>query len=119
MLGGHEFFRVCNVVVQKLLVDGSGTEKHSCELSLADIREASQGPPRYVPKRGTRIHSKTRRTCVLLYANRHPDMTKYYKHAMSTPLREIRSRRVWHILFSWHFYVHVSTASESLAESVG
>jgi len=64
-------------------------------------------------------HPQQNTELVCLYANRHPDMMKYYKHAMSTPLREIRSQRVWHILFSWHFYVHVSTASESLAESVG
>ena len=38
---------------------------------------------------------------------------------MSSSLGEIRARVVWHIVFAWHFCVHASTSSESLAESVG
>ena len=38
---------------------------------------------------------------------------------MSTPLGEIRCRKLWHVTAAWHYFVHVSTSSESLAEAVG
>ena len=38
---------------------------------------------------------------------------------MTTELAEIRCRDVWYIVMAWHFYVHTSVSSESLAEAVG
>ena len=38
---------------------------------------------------------------------------------MTTDLAEIRARDVWHIVVAWHFYVHTSVSSESLAEAAG
>ena len=44
---------------------------------------------------------------------------RFYQHTMSTALADIRARDVWHIVMTWHFYVHTSVSSESLAEAVG
>ena len=44
---------------------------------------------------------------------------RFYRHIMTTELAEIRCRDVWHIVMAWHFYVHTSVSSESLAEAVG
>ena len=44
---------------------------------------------------------------------------RLYQHIMTTELAEIRCRDVWHIVMAWHFYVHTSVSSESLAEAVG
>ena len=38
---------------------------------------------------------------------------------MITELAEIRCRYMWYIVMAWHFYVHTSVSSESLAEAVG
>ena len=46
-------------------------------------------------------------------------MQRFYSFVMSTPLAEIRCRGVWHVVIAWHYFVHVSASSESLAESVG
>ena len=46
-------------------------------------------------------------------------MTRFYQHVLSSSLQEIRCRGVWHAVFAWHFYMHASTSSESLAETVG
>ena len=42
----------------------------------------------------------------------------FYSYCMSTPLQEIRCRRIWHIVLAFHLHVHASVASESLAEVV-
>ena len=47
------------------------------------------------------------------------DLMRFYQHIMTTELAEIRCRDVWHIVMAWHFYVHTSVSSESLAEAVG
>ena len=44
---------------------------------------------------------------------------RFYQHIMPTDLAEIRCRAVWYIVMAWHFYVHTSVSSESLAEAVG
>ena len=44
---------------------------------------------------------------------------RFYQHIMTTELAEIRCRDVWYIVMAWHFYVHTSVSSESLAEAVG
>ena len=43
----------------------------------------------------------------------------FYQHTMTTELAEIRCRDVRYIVMAWHFYVHTSVSSESLAEAVG
>ena len=47
------------------------------------------------------------------------DLMRFYQHIMTTELAEIRCRDVWYIVMAWHFYVHTSVSSESLAEAVG
>ena len=44
---------------------------------------------------------------------------RFYQHIMTTELAEIRCRDVWYIVMAWHFYVHTSVSSESLAEAIG
>ena len=44
---------------------------------------------------------------------------RFYQHIMTIDLADIRCRDVWYIVMAWHFYVHTSVSSESLAEAVG
>ena len=46
-------------------------------------------------------------------------MTRFDQHVMTSSLQEMFCRRVWHVVFAWHCLMHVSTSSETLAESVG
>ena len=55
----------------------------------------------------------------MLQVEKTRDLMRFYQHVMTTSLAEIRCRDVWHIVMAWHFYVHTSVSSESLAEAVG
>ena len=44
---------------------------------------------------------------------------KLYSYVQSTPLCEIRARKIWHIVICWQYLVHVAVSTESLAETVG
>ena len=46
-------------------------------------------------------------------------MMKMYSYVMTTSISEIRARNVWNIVVGWHYFVHVSISTESLAEIVG
>ena len=56
---------------------------------------------------------------MFLSAKRSPDMMKMYSYVMTTSISEIRARNVWNIVVCWHYFVHVSISTESLAETVG
>ena len=112
--GWHDFFTLEHVVVQRK--DGQGCSFH---VSVKDLRESSKWPSKYIPAVGSIVHSVNHGACTVLAVKKKPDMTRFYQHVMSSSLHEIRCRQVWHIVFAWHLYVHLSTASESLAESVG
>ena len=56
---------------------------------------------------------------VITEVKKSPNMTAIYAHAMCTPLREVRSLRIWHALKSWHRAVHRSLSSSALAEHCG
>ena len=114
--GWHEFYEVQSITLQK---KGAPSKAPCFECSLKDVREASQWPRRYVPGIGTCVRSYTHGLCIIVEVNRSPDMTRFYQHVMSSSLQEIRCRGVWHAVFAWHFYMHASTSSESLAETVG
>ena len=55
----------------------------------------------------------------ILQVEKTRDLMRFYQYVMTTVLEEIRCRDVWHIVMAWHFYVHTSVSSESLAEAVG
>lgn len=110
---GHEFYELHSCTVKAV------SSAHEFTVSLREIHDASQWPPRFFPKSGTHVHVRKHGRCIFMRANRSPDLMRFYKHVLSAPISEIRSRTIWHIAFAWHFYVHVSTSSESLAECVG
>ena len=56
---------------------------------------------------------------MFLSAKRSPDMMKMYSYVMTTSISEIRALNVWNIVVCWHYFVHVSISTESLAETVG
>lgn len=85
---------------------------------MSDIHGASLWQPRWVPASGTIISVKQHGACSVLSVRKRPDMTRFYSYCMSTPLQEIRCRRIWHIVLAFHVHVHASVASESLAEVV-
>ena len=69
-------------------------------------------------KVGTSVVTKKFGRCILASVKRKPDMNRFYSFCMSTSLEEIRCRRLWHVALAFHLYVHASTSSESLAESI-
>jgi hypothetical protein len=111
---GNEIF-----VLQSLTLCKMHGDETCFQATLKDIRDASRWPPRYIPRVGTHISSLRHGLCVVRDVQKKTDMTRFYKYVMSSSLGEIRARAVWHIVFAWHFCVHASTSSESLAESVG
>ena len=112
--GWHDFFILEHVVVVRRNAQGC-----SFHVSVKDLRESSKWPSKYVPAIGSTVHSIKHGACTVVAVKKKPDMTRFYQHVMSSSLVEIRCRQVWHIVFAWHLYVHLSTSSESLAESVG
>ena len=114
---GHEFFKPDRIVLQRL--SGSSGSGPCFEEAVQNIREASRWPPSYVPPVGAKVSSKRHGVCTIQQVVLKPDMQRFYSYVMSTPIAEIRCRGIWHIVVAWHYFVHVSTSSESLAESVG
>jgi hypothetical protein len=120
---GHEFYTVSQISLQCCgppdssgIVVGTGPVFHE---KVANIREASRWPPRFVPPIGTAVSSRRHGRCTIKGVSREPDMQRHYQHVMSMPIGEIRCRKVWHVVAAWHFFVHVATSSESLAEAFG
>ena len=70
------------------------------------------------PTVGARITFKGK-DAVITDVIKTPNMTAIYAHAMCTPLREVRSLRLWHALRGWHRAVHRSLSSSALAEHCG
>ena len=89
-----------------------------CKVKLSDIHGASLWQPRWVPASGTIIGVKQHGACFVLSVRKRLGTTRVYSYCMSTPLQEIRCRRIWHIALALHLHVHASVASESLAEVV-
>jgi hypothetical protein len=114
---GHEFFKPVRFVLLRL--SGESGIGVPFEESVSNIYEASRWPPSWVPPIGTKVSSKRYGRCIIKDVTLEPDMQRFYSFVMSTPLAEIRCRHIWHIVVAWHYFVHVSTSSESLAESVG
>ena len=108
----HEFFHVQRLVVKQL------ETQNIFDVKLSDIDEASLWQPRWVPPLGTILSVRQHGACSLVSVRKVPDMTKYYLYVMSTPLQEIRCRRVWHVVLAFHLHAHASVTSESLAEAV-
>ena len=88
------------------------------DVTLSDIDAASLWQPRWVPALGKILTVKHHGACSLVSVRKVPDVTRFYEYVMSTPLQEIRCRRIWHVVLAFHLHVHASVASESLAEAV-
>jgi hypothetical protein len=115
---GHEFSEPNLFTIRRVGVDDKPFGD-SFEVKHRDIIEASRWPHRFVPKLPVTVLSRSHGKCLLEAVSRRPDMNRLYSHVLTTPLNEIRCRGIWHIVAAWHFAVHASTSSESLAESVG
>ncbi len=114
---GHEFYVPTSFLVKVVGVDGEpvGQPFHL----PPDHIDASRWPHRHVPRLPTMATARKYGAVQILQVERKPDIMKFYQYTMSTCLREIRCRGIWHIVMGWHVYVHVAMSSESLAESVG
>ena len=112
-----EFFTVCSYKVQQ--ADGQG-RAHGLPwiASAVDIREAGHWQ-HFIPRPGTRAHSRQYGRCVIVEVVTKPIMTKVYKYVLSTALAEVRSLGLWNIVVAFHRCVHIGRPSESLAETVG
>jgi hypothetical protein len=115
---GHEFSEPHSFTIRRVGVDDEPFGD-PFEVTHRDIVEASRWPHRFVPRLPVTVLLRSHGKCLLEAVSRRPDMTRVYSHVLSTPLNEIRCRGIWHIVAAWHFAVHASTSSESLAESVG
>ena len=112
-----EFFEVSGYKVQQ--VDDQGVAHGSPWIaSAADIREAGRWQ-HYIPRSGTRAHSRQHGRCTIIDVVSKPIMSKVYKYVLSTDLAEIRSLGLWNIVVAFHRCVHIGRPSESLAETVG
>ena len=85
----------------------------------ADKIGTSRWPCRYIPQVPTVASTPRYGKVEILQVEKTRDLMIFYQHIMTTELAEIRCRDVWHIVMAWHFYVHTSVSSESLAEAVG
>ncbi len=115
---GFEFFEVHDCTVQRVDDDNCRIGKPFV-VKQADIVGASHWQHRWLPRPNTIIECFAGGRCVFLSARRSPDMMKMYSYVMTTSISEIRARKVWHIVVGWHYYMHVSVSTESLAETVG
>ena len=115
---GHEFFHTTQYTLRGLNRQGSPTGAPFQVSSKALVESGAWGY-RYTPRAGTRVSTKQHGPCVLVSSTKVPDMSRFYSFVMATSLAEIRARDIWHIVVAWHYFTHVSTSSESLAESVG
>ena len=112
-----EFFKVSGYNVQK--VDRQGNPYGSPWIATpTDIREAGRWQ-HFIPRAGTRAHSRRFGGCVIVDVVSEAIMSKVYKYIMSTPLSEIRLLGLWRVVASFHRCVHLSRPSESLAETAG
>ena len=85
----------------------------------ADKIDTSRWPYRYIPQLPTMASTPRYGQVEILQVEKTRDLMRFYQHIMTTELAEIRCRDVWYIVMAWHFYVHTSVSSESLAEAVG
>ena len=110
---GHEFFQLESLTLRK--IDAENTFR----VTVKDVQDASRWPPRYIPGVGKSISTFKHGLCLVVAIQKKPDMSRFYQYIMASDFKEIQARGVWHVVYAWHFYVHASTSSESLAESVG
>ena len=115
---GHEFFEVHSCVVQRV-DDHNRPIGKPLEVKQVEIVGASHWHHRWTPKENTIIQCNKYGRCMFLSTRRSPDMMKMYSYVMTTSISEIRARNVWNIVVGWHYFVHASISTESLAETVG
>ncbi len=115
---GHEFSEPHSLTIRRVGVDDEPFGD-PFEVARRDIVEASRWPHRFVPELPVTVLLRSHGQCLLEAVSRRHDMIRVYSRLCSTSLYECRCRGIWHIVAAWHFAVHASTSSESLAESVG
>jgi hypothetical protein len=109
------FEHIKQYIVEPLLKPVS-QKSSQVRVSPDDIRMPAQNS---APEPGTEVLSRTIGRCRVIKIIARPNMTELYALAMRTDLGEIRWRGVWNVVVGWQYYMHLSTSSESLAESVG
>ena len=111
---GHEFYEPKSFLVKAV----NTTDNRPFRVS-ADKIDTSRWPYRHIPQLPTMASTPRYGKVEILQVEKTRDLMRFYQHVMTTELAEIRCRDVWHIVMAWHFYVHTSVSSESLAEAVG
>ena len=111
---GHEFYEPKSFLVKAV----NTTDNRPFRVS-ADKIDTSRWPYRYIPQLPTMASTPRYGQVEILQVEKTRDLMRFYQHIMTTELAEIRCRDVWYIVMAWHFYVHTSVSSESLAEAVG
>ena len=111
---GHEFYEP-----KSFLVKAVNTTNNRPFRVSADKIDTSRWPYRYIPQLPTMASTPRYGKVEILQVEKTRDLMRFYQHIMTTELAEIRCRDVWHIVMAWHFNVHTSVSSESLAEAVG
>ena len=115
---GFQFFEILDCTVQRL------NEQNEIFGDLLVIKRleiigASHWQHRWHPRPNTVVETVLYGRCLFMSARTTPDMMKLYSYVQSTPLCEIRARKVWHVVLAWQYAVHVAVSTESLAETVG
>ena len=111
---GHEFY-----APKSFLVKAVNTTDNLPFRVSADKIDTSHWAHRWIPALPAKASTPRYGKVEILQVEKTRDLMRFYQFIMSTPLEEIRARDVWHIVVAWHFYVHTSVSSESLAEAVG
>ena len=115
---GYQFFEILDCTVQRLSEQDEAFGE-LLTIKKIEIIGASHWQHRWHPRPKTVVETALYGRCLFISARTSPDMMKLYSHVQSTPLCEIRARRVWHIVLCWQFTVHAAVSTESLAETVG
>ena len=111
---GHEFYEAKSFVVKEV-----NTDNLPFRVSADKISTPSSWPPRFIPRLPTEVTMPRYGKVEILQVEKTRDLMRFYQHVMTTTLEDIRCRGVWNIVMAWHFFVHNSVSSESLAEAVG
>ena len=115
---GFTFFEILDCTVQRLN-EQNETFGEPLTIKKIEIIGASHWQPRWHPRPNTIVETVLQGRCLFISARTSPDMMKLYSYVQSTPLCEIRARKIWHIVICWQYLVHVAVSTESLAETVG
>ena len=112
---GHEFYEPKSCLVKAV----NAPDNLPFRVSANNLPWPSHWGHRWIPPLPVTVSSPRYGKVEILQVEKTRDLMRFYQHIMSTALDEIRARGVWHIVMAWHFYVHTSVSSESLAEAVG